>query len=941
MYIDGAPVNGFGQNNVGLIPTQDSVQEFRVSSSAVSPEFGRFAGGVVQMSTKSGTNAWHGSAYEYIRNTILNANNFFSNFNNQPRNPFHQNQYGTLLSGPIKRDKIFFLFSWEQSRTSLGVPTTTNMPTANMNAGKFYGKTLKTTGIPAGCITNGLTDAGGTYALVSSNCFDPSAVVMAKYYPLPNATTSAGNYFVLQKTADNPYQYVSRVDYDLSSAQRISARYTYWHLDDATHCFVQPPFKCGKHTSGSTISSVISDTYTINPTTILDIRASDMREWFAHIPEALATGVDQSQFGPAYAAMAPNMTSQLLPTVAFSGPDNIYAMALANSYSNDTYNILALNANLTKIIGRNTFKFGGELRYSDREAFGTVQSVSGAASFTNATLGEEYAAFLLGDFLSDTIVTYRPTTTFSYSQGYFLTNTLQATRSLTLNLGIRWELPGGIAEKKDRATVLLPNTVDPVLGKLGAVTLTNSTLYPSRSMVGVSHGLVGPRVGFAQRIGTETVIRGGYGLNYLPPDLPYGVMAYNSPVNQATTTNSVGGFHALSDPFNVLSGGSFRQPTGRSNPNWTQGLINQIVTGPVPTNNYPYTQGWNLALGREWKGSWLTEVSYSGLKGTHMPGPGAYNSSIQQYQGLNELSSQYYSTLQSMENGGATKSQLIASGQPLRPFPQYQDYVNTADYSGSTIYHAMYVVGEKRFHSGGVLHANYGWSKSIGNADHLILQTETISNSQSRALGFIQDFNNMRGERSLLSYDVRHRLVISYVLNLPFGKGQRFLNYSGAANAVVSGWSANGITTFQAGFPLEMEYNGNLLTTNLGAGTLRPNFVPGCNKQTSGTRYQKILNNNWFNAACFTYAGDFAFGNESRVDSTMRAQGINNFDFAVSKATKIKDRADFLFRVEFFNLFNHPQFVPPGTIMAGGGYNQITAQRNQPRLIQGGFRLDF
>lgn len=932
-YIDGGPMMGLGQNNLALIPTQDSIQEFRVAVSAVSPEFGRFAGGVVQMTSKSGTNVFHGTLYEYVRNTILNANPFFSNLNGTPRNPLHQNQYGATVGGPIKQNKAFFLFSWENFALRMGVPTTTNVPTANMNAGKFYGKTLNASAAPSGCITNGLSDAGGTYAQVSPSCFDPSAVVMSGYFPSPNATGS-NNYFVNLPIPDNTSQYVGRVDYNLSQKQSLFLRYTYWNLKDSPPHVISSKYGFGvNYAKNNTQALAFGDTYTFNPTTVLDVRLSGFRQIFAHIPIALTQGgIDQSTFGPAYAAMAPFESAHLLPNLAFSGSDNLYNVTGTNSNAYDTYDLISLTSNLTKVFGHHTLKAGGEVRYADRSGFGTNLYPSGGASFKSSTVGDEYAAFLLGDYVTDQIVTDSITAGYNYYQGYYVGDTWQASQRLTLSLGLRWELPGGIAEKNNRATVLLPNTVDPATGDLGAVALTASNLYPSRSVIPVRLDLFSPRIGFAQRLGNDTVVRGGYGLNYLPNDLPYGTMPYNSPVNFATT-QTFGAYHSLSDPFKVLSGGSFLQPVGRSNPNFSKSLLGQVVVSPVPQGMaYPTIQQYNLTLSRQWKGNWLTEISYIGAKGTHLPGEGSNNASIYTYSGLDELSSQYYSTLQTMEAAGSTQAQLIAYGQARRPYPQFQDYVNDAEYKSGSTYNAMYLNAEKRFHKGGVLHANYAWSKQLGDADNVIREGG----------GYVQDFNNPKGEYSLLGFDVRNRLVVSYVLDLPFGKGQKYANFNGVAGVLVSGWSANGLTAFQSGTPLKFSYsNGNYLSTYLGAGTIRPNVVAGCNKQTSGSPYEKWKNKDWFNSACFAYAGDFAFGNEPRVDATLRSQGIDNFDFAVQKATTIKDETNLEFRAEFFNLFNHPQFSAPGTGLGGGGYDQITSQANNPRLVQLSLRLRF
>jgi hypothetical protein len=210
-------------------------------------------------------------------------------------------------------------------------------------------------------------------------------------------------------------------------------------------------------------------------------------------------------------------------------------------------------------------------------------------------------------------------------------------------------------------------------------------------------------------------------------------------------------------------------------------------------------------------------------------------------------------------------------------------------------------------------------------------------------VGGVQDWNNLAGERSISSQDVSQRLVSSYVLDLPFGKGKRYLGgVSGVTSKVVSGWGLDGVTTFQRGFPVKISFGKGtpLSALGLGIGGLRPNVVSGCDKNVSGSPVSKL--GGWFNTACFTNPPDFGFGDESRVDATLRQQGIKNFDFAIFKKTMIGETANIEFRTEFFNLFNHPQFGPPnGTCCTANNPNfgVVTSTINNPRLIQ--FALKF
>ena len=948
-YLDGSSVNMLQGNTIALIPTQDALQEFRVQSSAPSAEFGRFGGGVIEMTTKSGSNGFHGTVYEYVRNTILNANYFFSKFGGLPKAPFHQNQYGAAIGGPIKKDKAFFFFSWEDFKLRTANPLSTNVPTAAQRSGIFNAKVTDPSGrcpnITYFTANGSPTTANGSVArsVIPTSCFDATSQVMVNYFPLPNSTVNpAFNYVGSPVVGDDTTQYNGRVDYTISERQRIFGRYTYWKLNDiGTNLFNNANnFPTGyAATNNWTHQAVLGDTYTFNPSTIADLRISYVRELFTN-PGPGLDQVNLAQFGPAYAALASQVSYKALPSLTFSGNDNLYNMNPISDVQTDHYDNYGLIASVTKIVGNHSLKFGGEGVLRLHNGTGHFTNPDGFSSFSNVTTGDEVASFLLGEFTTDTVQTITPTTTFNYGWGFYGTDTWKATRNLTLNFGLRWELPGGLEEKKDRTTVLLPNTVDPATGLKGAVALVNSSLYAPRSMEPYHYMLFAPRVSFAQSFYGNSVLRGGYAMMYLPPDLPNGVMAFTSPVNAAVTTSSNTSIptYFQSNPFP----NGILEPVGRSNPNFSKNLLGQSVTAPVPENTYPYMQQWNLSVGQQWKGNWSTEIIYAGTKGTHLP----MNVAI----GLDQVRDSLVTSgaLQNMENSvlasnpsttlAQARQQVIAYAKPLRPYPQFQNYLNAADYSGGSSYNALYLVAQKRFGSAGLVNANYSWSKMITDTD-----SATGGNSGAGGPGSPQDFYNKRADRSLAGFDVAHRLVVSYVLPLPFGRGQRFANYGGVAGVLVSGWAANGITTLQDGLPLAFTYNNNQLSGNLGTGTQRPNYVPGCQRRTSGSSFQKFQNNNWFNAACFTNPGDFLFGNEPRVDPVLRAQSLTNFDFSLLKTTAIKESTNIQFRAEAFNLFNHPYFNTPGTTVAGSGYNQISSQNNppSPRLLQLSLRLNF
>jgi hypothetical protein len=306
------------------------------------------------------------------------------------------------------------------------------------------------------------------------------------------------------------------------------------------------------------------------------------------------------------------------------------------------------------------------------------------------------------------------------------------------------------------------------------------------------------------------------------------------------------------------------------------------------------------------------------------------------------LVTQVQNNLQGITQGGLAPSvaPTINACQYLRPYPEYTG-VSLAGYGCcESTYHSLQATITKRFQGGGTLLAAYTNAKLISNTDTLTTWLET----DTGGVGSVQDWTNLKGERSLSSQDIPQRLVISYVLDLPFGHGKKFLaGATGVTDKVVGGWGIDGVTTFQRGFPLKISYGGPntpLQSANLGTGKLRPNVVPGCDKSTPASGLQGRLGE-WFNTACFVAPADWGFGDEARVDPTLRMDGIDNFDFAIFKRTKFgpDDRLGLEFRTEFFDLFNHPQFGAPGTAQDTSTFGIVSSQINNPRQIQ--FALKF
>jgi len=281
----------------------------------------------------------------------------------------------------------------------------------------------------------------------------------------------------------------------------------------------------------------------------------------------------------------------------------------------------------------------------------------------------------------------------------------------------------------------------------------------------------------------------------------------------------------------------------------------------------------------------------------------------------------------------------------LKPYPQFLNVLATQINTGVSSYNALQATLQKRFAAGGVITANYTWSKFLSDTDSLTGYLEGGVQP-----GTPQDWYNLHSGYSLVSENVPQRLVISYVYDLPFGKGRHFLSgLRGVPNAFIGGWALNGVATFAKGYPLVMTSIANTLSSQFGAGVsvsplnsaIRPNVVAGCDATISGAAQSRLTK--WFNTSCYQQPGSFALGNASRTDPKLPADGINNWDFALTKSFPVREGWNLQFHTEFFNLFNRVQFAAPNTQVGNPNFGIVTAAvtGSNPRLVQLALRLNF
>ena len=956
-YVDGVPMNtGYAAQTVAA-PTQDTIEEFRVQTNAASAEYGRYSGGVITLSSKSGTNELHGTLYEFLRNKQLNANTFFSNRSGLGRTPFTQNQFGGTLGGPIRKNKTFFFGSYEGFYQRTALTYLLNAPTDLMRAGNFS-ELLTAPGGPT-AIYDPLTSTNGTNRspfpgnVIPTSRLDRTAVIMSGIqWNEPNLPGITNNFINNASSGSSNDTYSARLDNNFGDKNRLFMRFNY----TAPTPVLVSPYHNSEYTLGTrtnpVVTAVAGDTWTISPSLIADLRVAYLRNHNTRYPSQL--GVDLTTIGwPAIYNVQD--TTRTLPQLCVTNYDFLagaqggYCQGNPQSVIFVTNNVYSLSPTLTKVAGRHTIKFGAELRRIELN-YQQSNNNSGNFSFTSGmtaqnalnpgTTGYALASMMLGfgaiNVGTNGLVLNAATTGLESYQAYYVTDTFVVSRKLTLNYGLRWEGLGAYYERNDRQTVLQPAGQNPIVSNLGEVLLVKSPGYANRGSQPFPLKLFAPRLGFAYRLTDKWVVRAGAGISFVPNDGNIGTAPFGSPVNNISTPwvpSQDGGltpFATLSNPFP----NGINQPPQRS-PNYQQTLLGLAVTSAEPTNGHGYTEQYNFSVQRELPGATVLEVAYAGLRGVHLYRyPGAQLNQLPDAdlalgtQLLQQVPNPYYGRVAT----GTLALPTVAYGQLLRPFPQYTGFSNTNAAVGNSSYNALQVKLEKRFHSGGTLLASYTKSRLISDLEQQAAFTSGVG------AYIVQDYNNLRAERSLAAYDIPENLVVSYVYDLPVGKGHHFLgNLPGVVDKMVSGWGINGITTFQSGNPLTFSVATN--NTNSFGGTPRPNVSATCNKTLPGSAQARV--NAWFNSVCYSAPAAFTFGTESRTDPNLRSAGVANWDFAAFKDTHLTERFVLQFRAEIFNLFNRVQFAPPNTTVGSSTFGFVTSQTNNPRLVQFALRLQF
>jgi hypothetical protein len=979
LTIDGAPSTATANANEVIatyVPPTDIVQEFKVQTATFDAQFGNTEGGVTSISIKSGKNTLNGSAYYFGEPGSWAANDFFGNSRNQARPETKSDRFGGYISGPIRfpwlyngKDKSFFLFGYEgirDSRPRFDAGAAVWVPTPALVNGDFTGLGVTiwdpTSRINTGTVASPVWTAQTSFAgnLIPANRINPVAKKVLEFWAKPKNPGLVGNIFdstLTEKT--QPYDnYTFRIDQNISSKNRFFVRGSVYNRNSLYNRYTDSPY-VGVNFVFKARQGVIDDVHTFNSTTFLNVRYGYNRFIRGQDQQADAQGFDLTQLGfaPSFNNLVPDEVRRF-PRFDFTGGP------LGNGMSNefrpvDTHSFAAI---LNKIVGKHAFKFGGELRiYREDDSFSSndqtgqfifdntyTRQASNGNTNSDVNGLQGYAAFLLGLPTTMQIVRRSDYSEFSKTYGFFVQDDWKVNNKLTFNLGLRYELETPLVERQNKsvtgfdtsytqpfeAAVRAALTTNPVTGVDAATFTTKGGLLfagkdGGSGLYNTPKNTFLPRFGVAYQLNDKTVVRGGFGLfaGFLgerrgdviqPGYTRTTTFALSQLANGSPIPNTIDTF-----PSVVI-----REPVGNVDGLQTGlgGGISFFNQDPAISKQFRYQVG----VQRELPWGFVVEAMYVGNYG--------YN--IEITRNINALPNQYLITdnfrstamnnqntfltagvanpfrnLPQFAGTGFGTNATIARSQLLRPFPQFGD-INTSVNDGKSWYHSGQFTLNKRLTNGYTFGLSYTWSKWMQ-------ATEYLNAGDAAPTKMISD------------QDTPHRVSVSFIYELPFGKGKSYLSNNSVLDRVVGGWQIQGIYQFQVGFPIRLANDA---------------FTTGGNPDLAS--YVRNTSR-WFNTAAFLSVLDGTSSTNATpvahlrtlpfFFSNLRRDNINNVDFSVLKNTRINERMRIQFKLDLINATNEPYFPAPIVNPTQTTFGSISAsnQDNYARRIQYGIKFLF
>ena len=908
-FLDGVDINVPEQGVIAFPPLIEATREFQVQTSLFNAEYGRFSGSIVNFVTKSGTNQWHGSAYEYFRNDALDANDFFNSANGLPRTVLKLNQFGVSVGGPIRRNSHFVFGNWEANKLRQGTgPFASNVPTAAQRSGLLNYNTFTDTN------GNGRFDAGEPTAPATLNLAGSVApishAVLDGFIPLPNANIVGANYIAngIQKMDEDAF--AIRTDHSLTSKDQVSVRYAYddqrqfYPFDIFFTSASLPAFPFPNPERRQSVA--VAHTHIFGSSVTNEFRFGLNRQ---RNPIPNGTEIDPADIGLPNGVVQ-NEFGRGLPIIRVTGFGGTGGQPFTDNLgASTTYRTMfQFIDNLVVNYKQHSFKFGGEIRRSHTNQ-SQYRPLRGALNFSGARNGQinqtvpgnaavaAFADFLLGLPAQITISSANPTRGFrttayiGYAQDEWRVN-----RRLVLNLGLRYEIDTPITEVNGLLSNLLPGRGNFVVGSDELPRLHN-----------IDKNNFAPRVGFAYRATDDGkwTVRGGAGVYYDNGTFQdrFRTARSNAPFAITNIVNQTGGARTSLDfPLDNTAAQTFLSLIGGG-----------AATGASAVDvNYrtPYAIQYNLNVQHELDNNLLAEVAYVGRRGLNA----SRVVNINQIAAVNSLA--------------VTQLGLAVGSRPfnnasLPAGARFANDVISQQFNGQATYHSLQTRLERRLSSGASFLASYTWSKSIDN----------VSGIGTGADDLAQDSYNLAAQRAASNFDVPHKFVFSSTWALPIGRNRRFLKDPGAVvSALVSDWQINGILTYQSGQPFTATVGA--FDAGTGISNRRPN-------QISDPK-ENVPSGFAFNPAAFVAPPAGQLGSVGR--NTLRADNYFNADFAALRNFRFSPLGEagaIEFRAEFFNLFNNHSFTLPVSSLSNAAFGRYVSNSTAPRVIQFVAKIKF
>ncbi|MBZ5679879.1 MAG: TonB-dependent receptor [Acidobacteriia bacterium] len=990
-------------------PSVDALGEFKVFTSTLAPEMGRTTGGIESFTTKSGTNSFHGTAYDIFRNEDMDANLWFNNLQlSQTNDPAtralfqrpldKQNDYGLTLGGPLLipklyngRDKTFFFFSWEQYRQHQGGVNNVAVPTANERNGDFselldtntvlgtnpcddtpiYAgeifdpattQVVQTGTGPVECRTAFMNEPGSTGNVIPQNRWSTVGQNILSFYPQPQQTTGprvpnfafAFSYPILDTSM------TIRVDQNIRTNHKL---YFTYNSRDNTRLSTTPEFDnpagAGRFQDFFTHYIRIGYDYAISPSMLNHLIAGYNRTNSRNTGAGVRFGknwADELGITNTAATGSSGITFPSINVDDYTG--------MGDSVNGDTIdNGFRLVDSLSWIKGRHDYKFGADFRYQQYSPLnfsntaGTYHFSHGQTAATPGTglqTGDAIANILLG-MPNDANLTAYSTQARWLSDYYalYFQDSFKLKPNLTLNYGLRWEVDVPRRASEGATSNLSLTTPNPGAdGFPGALVFAGSGAGRNGNVnerwVNTWYKDFGPRVGFAWSPGVlhgRTVVRGGFGILYgflLYADFG----GFQRTGFQANPGFALNGF----DPaFNLDSG----VPSWTPPPNLDPTQLNyQGAQYLDPSSGRPpMINNWSIEVQHEITKDMILNVAYVGQHSTHLrTNYDARNSLTPNFLDLGTLLNAPFTSQSTVAAPypsftAAAAARNLITAQALVPFPQYFGFNTdgTLEAFGQSSYNALQVSLKRRFRDNLNLLVSYTYSKTLTDADAALPFFATLHGG-----GSAQNPFNLNGEKAISNQDVPHNLVISYIYELPFGKGKKFLNKGGVADRLVGGWQISGIHRYHSGQPLSFSGGTGIPAF---AGTIRPDRVAGESLYSDQWRsgHFNPLTDPMFNAAAFTdpnaacaiSCSQYTFGNVPRTTGEVRMPWYLEEDFNLLKRFKFTESKEIVLQTNAINIFNRHLFDRPplNPFIGNFGFVNTANSITFPRRLQ--LKLEF